>query len=76
MDPICHPASHILCLGWLPSLTKLRTLGSAPVELDRMKGTFSQLARAFNSTQQLGVTENRGKPPSQLTLNYILFIAI
>lgn len=74
MGPICHPTSHILFLEWLLSLTKLRALGGAHVELDRIKGTFAQLARAINSVQQPEMTEDSGKAPSQLTLNYILFI--
>lgn len=41
-----------------------------------MKGTLAQLAREVNATQQLEVTEDRAKPPAQLTLNYILFITI
>lgn len=51
-------------LGGYP-LTKLRVLGGgAHLELDGIKRTFVQLARAVNSTQQLGVTEDRAKLPS------------
>lgn len=50
-------------LGGYP-LTKLRALGGPHLELDGIKRTFVQLARAVNSTQQLGVTEDRAKLPS------------
>lgn len=64
MEPVCHPANPILCIGWLPFDQVESFRGGVHLELDGIKRTFVQLARVINSAQQLEVTEDRAKLPS------------
>lgn len=64
MERVCHPASPILCIGWLPFDQVESFRGGPHLELDGIKRTFVQLARVVNSIQQLGVIEDRAKLPS------------
>lgn len=64
--PFVIPEVLFYALGGYP-LTKLRVWWwweGPHLELDGIKMTFVQLARAVNSTQQLVMTEDRAKLPS------------